>query len=155
VNEPPPDSYLGQPVPPGITAQWKRWAGVEWRTMAYRATNRTNTPDQRFSVIPPGGMCLIHLEFWRAERDRHFDNRSGNRWPGVPGSPFTIIDRDLRRELAWRRAEWDEKAGEQMRLTETICLSGRSPQCEGERTCTGCRMLTCRCETPSTSEAAA
>jgi hypothetical protein len=143
-----PAAWLGADIPAVIAAQWNRWEGAGWRKQAYRATNRTDVPDQRFSVHPPGGMCRLHLEFWRKERDRHFDSRTGNRWPGTPGSPFGIIDRDLGRELAWRRAEWDDKAAGQMRLTEDICTSGRSPQCEGPRTCGGCRMMTCRCEQP-------
>lgn len=103
-------------------------------------------PDQRFGIAAPGGMCRVHLEMRRGYRDMYFDDRSGNRWPGNPGSPFTIIDRDLGRELAWRRFEWDDKASEQMRLIEDTCLSGRSLQCEGPRTCTACRMMTCTCE---------
>ena len=145
VNERPPAVYLGQPVPEHIAAVWRTWAGAEWRKMAYCAGNRVSPPDQRFSVRPPGGMCELHLGFWRRERDRRFDLVSGNRWPGSPGSPFTIIDHDLGRERERRRAEWDEKASGQMQLTEEICLSGKSPQCEGERTCTDCRLLACRC----------
>jgi hypothetical protein len=135
-----PASYQGVPVPEAIAAAWKTWAGAEWRKQAHWSKNRLNAPDQRFSVVPPAGMCTVHLEMRRGYRDMHFDDRSGNRWPGGAGSPFTIIDRDLGRELAWRRSEWDEKASEQMQLIETMCLTGRSAQCGGERSCTRCSL---------------
>lgn len=141
-----PASYLGKEVPGHIAAAWKRWEGAEWRKGAHLAAGELHPPDQRFSVAPPGGMCRLHLEMRRGYRDMHFNDRTGNRWPGTPGSPFTIIGSDLGRELAWRRAEWDEKAGEQMRLIEDICLSARSPQCEGPRTCAGCARMICTCE---------
>lgn len=141
-----PASYLGRRVPDDIAEAWKRWEGAAWRKGAHLARNEPHAPDQRFSVLPPGGMCALHLRMRRGYRDMYFSDRTGNRWPGTPGSPFTIIGSDLEREMAWRRAEWDEKAGEQMRLTEELCLSGRSPQCKGPRTCAGCARMTCGCE---------
>jgi hypothetical protein len=145
MNVPVPQTYLGRPVPEHIAAGWRTWDGAAWRQMAYRSTNRLNPPDQRFSVLPPGGMCVPHLEMRRGYRDMHFNPVSGDRWPGVPGSPFTIVGPDLSAAREWRRAEWDERASEQMRAIEEMCLSGRSSQCGEARTCEGCRLLACRC----------
>ncbi len=147
-----PEIYCGQAVPAPIAATWRTWDGAAWRQMAYRATNRMNPPDQRFSVPPPGGMCVVHLEMGRGYRDMHFNPVTGNRWPGGSGSPFAIIGSDLSAEREWRRAEWDDKAAGQMRLIEKICLSG-SPQCSEGRTCTGCRLLACRCAPAVSGEA--
>jgi hypothetical protein len=141
-----PEVYQGAAVPEPVAAQWKRWEGAEWRKGVHHSHNELYPPDQRFSVVAPGGMCKRHLEMRRRYRDMYFDDRSGNRWPGGAGSPFTIIDRDLSRELAWRRSEWDEKASEQMRAIEELCLSGRSPQCDGPRSCAGCARMACSCE---------
>jgi hypothetical protein len=128
-----PASFLGVPVPVDIARQWDRWEGAEWRLMRYRSTNNLFPPDQRYSVLPPGGMCRVHLDMWVRERNRNFDPVSGNRWPGHPGSPFIPVERDLNRVREWRRREWDEKASQAMKDTEAICLSGNSPQCSGER----------------------
>lgn len=136
-----PALCYGVAVPPEIAAAWKTWQGASWRRQAHASGNRLHPPDQRFGVLPPPGMCAVHLELRRRYRDMYFDDRSGNRWPGTAGSPFTIIDCDLGRELAWRRAEWDDRASEQMRLTEEICLSGASPQCSGPRSCTACAWM--------------
>ena len=97
------------------------------------STNNLFPPDQRFGVCPPSGMCEAHLEHWYAERNRRFNPITGNRWPGHPGSPFIPVGRDLNRVREERRREWDEKASDRMQLAEEICLSGRSPQCHGER----------------------
>jgi hypothetical protein len=147
-------TYQGVTVPPDIEAVWSTWDGAAWRKMTWIVTNnRCDYPDQRFTVHAPGGMCGRHLEMRRKYRDMYFDDRAGNRWPGTAGSPFTLIDRDTGRELAWRRAEWDEKAGEQMREIEQLCLAGTSQQCQGEpRTCKGCARMACTCEdAPCTS----
>lgn len=127
-----PDVYLGVTVPAEIREHWTRWEGARWRQMRYRDTNRLFPPDERFNVRPPAGMCPTHRRMWIGYRDMHFNPVSGNRWPGHPGSPFTIIGRDLDRVREERRVEWDEKASEQMILAEDICLSGRSPQCDRE-----------------------
>jgi hypothetical protein len=129
----PPTSFLGVPVPDEIARQWDRWEGAEWRLMHHRSTNNSFPPDQRYSVLPPSGMCPVHLDFWVREQTRDFDPVSGNRWPGHPGSPFSPVECDLNRVREWRRCEWDEKASQAMRRTEVICLSGSSPQCSGER----------------------
>lgn len=139
-----PATYLGTAVPDDIAAAWRTWEGAAWRKGAWLSANRLNPPDERFHVRAPGGMCKRHLEMRLGYRNQYFDPRSGNRWPGTPGSPFTII-RKLDEELAWRRAEWDEKAGEQMRLIEECCLRGTSPQCSEGRTCLGCGLFTCKC----------
>jgi hypothetical protein len=141
-------TYQGAAVPEKIAAAWNTWEAAEWRKQRWIVANNSfDVPDQRFSVSAPGGMCERHLEMRRKYRDMYFDDRSGNRWPGTPGSPFTLIDRNIGRELAWRKREWDEKAGEQMQLIEQLCLSGDSVQCDGHsRTCKGCRHLTCTCE---------
>lgn len=140
-----PRALYGVPVPAEVAAVWKTWQGASWRRGAWMSLNRLHPPDQRFGVLPLPGMCAVHMEMRRGYRDMYFDDRSGNRWPGTPGSPFTIIDHDLGRELAWRRAEWDDKASEQMQLTERICLSGRSPQCSDPRTCAVCAWMPGRC----------
>lgn len=146
----PPQSYQGVPVPAEVAAAWRTWAGAEWRKQAWTSVNNNfDYPDQRFAIDAPGGMCTFHLDMRRRYRDQYFDDRSGYRWPGTSGSPFTLTDRHIGRELAWRKREWDEKASEQMRLTEQCCLSGRSPQCAGfERMCMTCRYLRrfCKCE---------
>jgi hypothetical protein len=98
--------------------------------MRYGDQGNLFPPDQRFTVSPPPGMCPRHLRIRQQYRDQHYDPRTGNRWPGHAGSPFTIIGRDLHRVSEERRCEWDEKASDQMRLTENICLSGVSPQCD-------------------------
>ncbi len=129
------DKYLNTyPIPPEVFQNWNRWEGVSWRIMRYGDKHNGGKPqDQRFTVGPPAGMCPIHLEHWHSWRNRMFDPYSGNRWPGHPGSPFlpfptstAAIDR-LREERRW---EWDVKTIEQMQLIESICLSGRSPQCD-------------------------
>lgn len=141
-----PEAYQGAAVPEGVAALWRRWEGARWRKGVHHSHNEPFPPDQRFSVVAPGGMCARHLEMRRGYRDMRFDDRSGNRWPGGAGSPFTIIGRDLGRELAWRRCEWDEKASEQMKAIEECCLAGTSPQCDGPRSCAGCGRMTCACE---------
>jgi hypothetical protein len=125
----PAPTYLGVPVPADIRAAWSRWEGARWRQMRYCGTNRLYPPDERFKVLSAPGMCPAHREMWLGYRNMHFDPVSANRWPGHPGSPFIVVGRDLNEVREWRRAEWDEKASEQMRLIEDICLSGVSPQC--------------------------
>ncbi|MFF8786900.1 hypothetical protein [Streptomyces sp. NPDC015125] len=129
MSQGPPDTFLDVVVPEDIKAQWHRWEGVQWRRMRHWGTNDLFPPDQRYSVRPPRELCYRHHEMWLAYRNMNFDPVSGNRWPGHPGSPFIPVTRDLNRLREERRLEWDEKASEQMRLTEEICLSGRSPQC--------------------------
>jgi hypothetical protein len=129
---PVPAKFLGVEVPEEIRKQWWRWEGAEWRIWQFMGQNNLFPPDQRFSVRLPPGMCQVHRQMWRDYRDMRFDPVSGNRWPGHPGSPFTPIG-DVDRCRKERRREWDEKASEQMRQIEKFCLSGRSPQCEGER----------------------
>lgn len=140
-----PARYYGVPVPAGTAAVWRTWQGASWRKGAYASGNRLHAPDQRFGVLPPPGMCAVHLDLRQRYRDMYFDDRSGNRWPGTAGSPFTIIGTDLGRELAWRRAEWDEKASEQMQAIEACCLSGRSPQCSELRSCAACGWMPAHC----------
>jgi hypothetical protein len=131
-----PASYQGAPVPPDIAARWNRWEGAEWRRMRWvYNNNRFDYPDQRFGVYPPAGMCLAHLEMRRGYRDMHFNTARGYRWPGTPVLEWSVIPG--KNIFAERRTEWDEKAGEQMRLIEELCLSGRSPQCD-ERACAAC-----------------
>ncbi|MEY9839411.1 hypothetical protein [Streptacidiphilus sp. EB103A] len=129
-----PDVYLGATVPADIRELWWRWEGVRWREMAYSATNKLFPPDQRFGVVPADGMCALHIRFWRDYRDMMFNPVTGDRWPGTPGSPFLYVGHNMERLREERRREWDEKASAQMRQIETICLSGRSPQCAGDRT---------------------
>jgi hypothetical protein len=140
-------TYQGVAVPEAVAGAWHTWEAAEWRKMAWICTNNDPyPPDQRFTVYAPWGMCTRHLDMRRRYRDMYFDDRTGRRWPGTPGSPFPLIVLDLRRELAWRRREWDEKASEQMREIERLCLAGTSAQCAGRRrTCTGCGRLTCTC----------
>lgn len=101
--------------------------------------------DTRFRLKAPGGMCKAHLETRLGYRNMYFNPVTGNRWPGHPGSPFDLIGPSVDAARDWRAREWDEKAAEQMRLTEEICLKGTSSQCSSPRTCTGCAMFTCRC----------
>ena len=124
-----PATYLNVAVPPEIAEQWDRWEGADWRRMRHMDANNMFPPDMRFGVRSPKGMCPVHLEIRRGYRDMHFDPVSGNRWPGHPGSFLDPIEADLDRVREHRRCEWDRKASEQMKLTEEICLSGRSPQC--------------------------
>lgn len=125
-----PTAYLGVEIPDDVRAAWWRWEGARWRVMRYQDRyNGAYPPDVRFSVRPPDGMCPVHLDLRQRYRDMYFNPVSGNRWPGHPGSPFIVIGRDLNQVREERRAEWDRKASEQMRLAERICLSGRSPQC--------------------------
>jgi hypothetical protein len=128
-----------------VAAAWRSWAGAEWRKQTWAWVNNSyDWPDMRFSVDAPGGMCTFHLEMRRKYRDMYYDDRKGYRWPGTPVLEWSVIPgRDMH---ARRRVEWDEKAGEQMQLTETCCLSGRSSQCAGfERTCMTCAHLRARC----------
>ncbi|MEV0650060.1 hypothetical protein AB0I28_32860 [Phytomonospora sp. NPDC050363] len=125
-----PALYLEQfTIPDHIRASWHTWEAAAWRRMRWGDTNRLHPPDQRFTIDPPDEMCPRHLRMWTSWRDRTFDYRTGRRWPGHPGTPFVIIH-DLADALEDRRIEWDEKTSEQMQLTEQICLSGRSPQCD-------------------------
>ncbi|MGW3196754.1 hypothetical protein ACWDBD_19610 [Streptomyces sp. NPDC001118] len=124
-----PDTYLGVEVPEEIKKNWFRWEGASWRRMRYLGTNNPFPPDERYTVRMPAGMCATHREHWLGYRNMDFDPVSGNRWPGGAGSPFNPIGRDLARVREERRCEWDEKASEQMRLIERICLSGNSPEC--------------------------
>ena len=134
-----PATFLGKPVPADVAAVWKTWRGAEYRKYAVYATNTYDVPDQRFGVLPPPGMCAVHLEMRRGYQHMYFDPRKGYRWPGTPVLEWSVITGP-----GWmteRRVEWDEKASEQMRLIEGICLSGTSPQCEGDRTCITCGLL--------------
>lgn len=124
-----PDTYLDVPVPDSIRAQWTRWEGATWRQNQHRAANNPLPPDQRFSIRPPDGICPAHRQHWLDYRNMHFNPETGNRWPGYDGSPFNPNGHDMGHLREERRAEWDEKASEQMQLIERICLSGRSPQC--------------------------
>jgi hypothetical protein len=125
----PPDTFLGTPVPEQIKTGWRTWEAAAWRQQQYRNSNRLYPPDERFNVSPPKGMCPAHRQMWLDYRNMHFDFRTGDRWPGNPGSPFTIVGHDLGQVLEERRAEWDEKASAQMRLIERRCLEGDSRQC--------------------------
>jgi hypothetical protein len=124
-----PETFLGVAVPEQLKSQWRTWEAAAWRQQQYRNTNRMYPPDERFNVSPPNGMCETHRQMWLDYRNMHFDPRTGNRWPGNPGSPFTIVGHDLGQVLDERRVEWDEKASDQMRQIERICLAGGSPQC--------------------------
>jgi hypothetical protein len=128
-----PVTFLGNPVPPEVAAVWKTWEGVRYRRLAVYATNTYNVPDQRFGVLPPPGMCLVHLEMRRKYRDMSFDPRKGYRWPGTPVLEWSVIIRGD--WVTERRVEWDEKSIEQMQDIERLCLSGCSPQCGEGRTC--------------------
>ncbi|MDX3694734.1 hypothetical protein PV726_31265 [Streptomyces europaeiscabiei] len=121
-----PEAFLGEAIPDEVRAQWNRWEGAEWRRMRHMSTNQLDPPDQRFSVRAPSWLCERHHRNWLGYRNMIFDPASGNCWPGLPGSPFVPIDRDLRRERARRRCQWDEKASLQMRLVEGICRSRNS-----------------------------
>ncbi|MFF9436388.1 hypothetical protein ACF1BP_21940 [Streptomyces sp. NPDC014735] len=125
-----PRQYLGVPVPDDIRHQWESWDAATWRRSRHMAINNLFPPDQRYTVRPPAELCPHHRDAWVGYRNMDFDPVSGNRWPGHPGSPFVPVGRDLARVAEERRCEWDEKASEQMRLIEQICLSGRSPQCD-------------------------
>ncbi len=124
-----PDTFLGQLVPEHLKAQWRTWEAATWRQQQYRATNRLYPPDERFNVSRPKGMCEKHAQMWLDYRNMHFDPRTGDRWPGNPGSPFLFVGHNTAEILEQRRVEWDEKASEQMRLVERICLAGGSSQC--------------------------
>jgi hypothetical protein len=134
-----PATFLGKPVPPDVAAVWKTWRGVTYRRQATWSTNTYNVPDQRFGVLPPPGMCVVHLEMWRGYRDMYFDPRRGYRWPGIPVLEWSVIATGD--WVSARRAEWDEKASEQMQLTEGICLPGTSLQC-GPAWCTASTRFT-------------
>lgn len=129
-----PERYLDVPIPAHIRDQWRSWPAAEWRKQQHRATGRSFPPDERFNVAPPEGICPVHRGLWVDYRDLYFDPVTANRWPGEHGSMFTIVGHDLDRVREERRYEWDEKASEQMRLIEQICLSGRSPQCAPDET---------------------
>ena len=129
----PPSEFLERPVPDDVRALWDRWEGAGWRRMSHHARNELFPPDQRFSVRMPAGMCTTHRRFWIDYRDMHFNPVTGDRWPGVAGSPFTYVGHDMARLREERRVEWEEKSIGQMQLIENICLSGRSPQCSGKR----------------------
>ena len=124
-----PAVYLGVDVPPAIHATWHRWEGAKWRTFQHLGQNKPYPPDMRFTVRPAHGMCPTHRQAWLDYRNMHFDPVTGDRWPGVPGSPFTFVGADMSQLREERRVEWDEKAAAQMRLIERICMSGKSPQC--------------------------
>jgi hypothetical protein len=141
-----PAEFLGEPVPAPIAAAWRTWAAAEWRKQCYWARNQPHAPDQRCTVVPPGGLCELHLGFWGKERNRMFDPVRGYRWPGHPGSMFDLIGSSVAGAREWRRAEWDDKASEQMQAIGALCLAGTSPQCTGPRTCAGCRLFACTCK---------
>lgn len=128
-----PPAFLGRPVPPDVAAAWKTWRGAGYRRRAIQSSGTFNVPDQRFGVLPPPGMCAVHLEMRRGYRDMYFDPRKGYRWPGTPVLEWSVITTGD--WVTERRVEWDEKASGQMREIEELCLSGRSPQCSGLRTC--------------------
>lgn len=125
----PPETFLGVAVPDDIKQQWKHWKGAEWRRMRHLSNGNLFPPDQRHTVRYPVGLCPAHRQAWLDWRNHDFDPTTGDRWPGGPGSIFTIVGSDLNRVREERRCEWDEKTSGQMRLIEDICLSGRSPQC--------------------------
>ncbi|MFJ4356865.1 hypothetical protein ACIP25_11410 [Streptomyces massasporeus] len=124
-----PDTYLGQPVPERLKTQWRTWEAAAWRQQQYRNTNRSYPPDERFNVRPPAELCPEHRRLWIDHRNLRFNEETGNRWPGYDGSPFEYHGVNMDELREWRRCEWDEKASEQMRLIERVCLSGWSPQC--------------------------
>lgn len=124
-----PDTFLGTRVPDDIKNQWHRWEAARWRQQQHMAGNRLYPPDERFNVRLPKGMCETHRQMWLDYRNMHFDPVTGNRWPGIPGSPFQYVGHDTNDLREQRRCEWDEKASAQMQLIEHICLAGGSPQC--------------------------
>jgi hypothetical protein len=124
-----PDTFLGAPVPEHLKTKWRTWEAAAWRQMRYRDTNRMYPPDERFNVSPPTSVCPVHRQMWLDYRNMHFDPVTGKRWPGHAGSPFVIAGNDMSAVREQRRVEWDEKASDQMRLIERICLRGDSPQC--------------------------
>lgn len=130
-----PTTFLGSPVPDEIRDAWTTWAAAGWRSQQHRNHGILHVPDQRFTVRPPAGMCPHHRHAWAGYRAMRFDSVAGDRWPGVPGSPFLYVGHNMRELLEERRVEWDEKASAQMQLVEHICLSGRATNCtrsEGE-----------------------
>ncbi|MFL1427123.1 MULTISPECIES: hypothetical protein [unclassified Nocardiopsis] len=129
-----PNHYCGTPVPSHIQTAWDRWEGAAWRTIRHAETLIDHPADQRFTVRAPDGMCTTHLTLWREARDHSFDPRTGDRWPGGGGTPFTILG-DVARAREERRREWDEKAAAQMQLIEQICLRGDSRQCAPKPAC--------------------
>jgi hypothetical protein len=128
-----PEKYLDVPVPEDVRVLWHRWEGAAWRKARHRDQNNIYPPDQRFSVRLPEGMCAVHRKIWLAWRDHQIDSVSGNRWPGHPGSPFNPVGPDMETVFQHRRCEWEEKTIGQMQLTESICLSGTSSQCDRTR----------------------
>jgi hypothetical protein len=127
-----PERYLNVQVPEDVRALWHRWEGAEWRKARHRDQNNIYPPDQRFNVRPPDGMCRVHRKMWIDWRNHQMDSVSANRWPGHPGSPFVPVG-DIATLFERRRCEWDEETIAQMQLTERICLSGTSPQCDRTR----------------------
>jgi hypothetical protein len=78
-------------------------------------------------MIPkaPVDLCPEHTRIWKGWRDHHYNPHHPQDWPGQP-----LLDSRTSHQA--RRADWETKNGEQMRLTEECCRSGRSPQCNRE-----------------------
>lgn len=73
---------------------------------------------------PPADLCRTHATAWTKWRTHSlsYDPRNPKDWPGQH-----IMD--SRTSHAERRRTWITKGREQLDLTENICRSGRSPQC--------------------------
>lgn len=128
-----PEKYLNVTVPESIAKGWRAWDGVEWRRNQHAAHGNFYPPDQRFGVDITDGMCALHRRNWITWRNKHFQ---GIRFPGLgcgDGWVNARTEADLPEMWERARAEWDEQTIAQMRQGESICLSGRSRQCEGER----------------------
>lgn len=125
-----PEKYLNVTVPEDIARVWRTWAGVEWRLAQHYGNGQVYPPDQRFSVGLPDGMCVLHRQMWLDWRDWRFNRHQFGSGPTAMG-----INQFMRSEEVWafRRADWDEKIIDRMKLAESICLSGRSRQCDSER----------------------
>jgi hypothetical protein len=74
---------------------------------------------------PPADLCPAHRSAWKTWRDHYRKYRTSDprEWPG--GSHIM----DSRTSHTTRRRHWIEQDAEQMKLIETICRSGRSPEC--------------------------
>jgi hypothetical protein len=89
-----------------------------------RAAGLLDVPEFPAVRTPPADMCGEHGRIWRAwwTYAKSYDPRNPKEFGGAHIA-------DNRTSHAERRADWLRKGVEQLRLTEQICRSGRSPQC--------------------------
>ena len=94
-------------------------------TPLLRAAGLLSVPEFPPSGKAPVDLCGEHRRVWRAWWD--YSQKYDPQHPKDFGNVGPISD--ARTSHAERRRDWLRNGAEQLRLTEEICRSGKSPQC--------------------------